>query len=76
MFNVDEQTLADETMQQKLAKFVPNNQAIFICAKLEDELKSLAIKRSSELLESYGVKESGLTSLLMPLIKRLVYKAI
>jgi GTP-binding protein YchF len=64
VFNVDEQTLADEAMQQKLAKLVPNNEAIFICAKLEDELKSLEPEEATELLKSYGVKESGLIKLI------------
>jgi GTP-binding protein YchF len=64
VFNVDEQTLADEAMQQKLAKLVPNNEAIFVCAKLEDELKSLEPNEAGELLNSYGVKESGLLKLI------------
>jgi GTP-binding protein YchF len=64
VFNVDEQTLADENMQKKLADLVPNNEAIFICAKLEDELKSLEPNEATELLKSYGVKESGLIKLI------------
>ena len=63
VFNVDEQTLADKTMQQKLANLVRPAQAIFICAKLEDELKNLDTAEANELLESYGVKNSGLEQL-------------
>jgi len=37
---------------------------IFVCAKLEDELKNLTIEESTELLESYGVKETGLLQLI------------
>lgn len=64
VFNVDEQTLVDAEMQNKLSKLVPNNEAIFICAKLEDELKSLQPDEAAELLNSYGVKESGLLKLI------------
>jgi GTP-binding protein YchF len=64
VFNVDEQTLVDSEMQNKLSKLVPNNEAVFICAKLEDELKSLQIEEATELLNSYGVKESGLLKLI------------
>ncbi len=71
VFNVDEQTLADEAMQQKLAKLVPSNEAIFVCAKLEDELKSLEPEEATELLKSYGVKESGLLKLINAAYKTL-----
>jgi ribosome-binding ATPase len=71
VFNVDEQTLTDEAMQQKLANLVPNDQAIFVCAKLEDELKSLDAAEASELLASYGVKESGLIKLINAAYKAL-----
>jgi GTP-binding protein YchF len=71
VFNVDEQTLADEAMQQKLAKLVPNNEAIFVCAKLEDELKSLEPEEAAELLKSYNVKESGLIKLINAAYKTL-----
>ena len=71
VFNVDEQTLADAEMQQKLAKIVTPAQAIFVCAKLEDELKSLDKNEADELLESYGVKQSGLVQLINAAYKTL-----
>jgi ribosome-binding ATPase YchF (GTP1/OBG family) len=37
---------------------------VFICAKLEEELKGLDDTEASELLESYGVKERGLNQLI------------
>jgi ribosome-binding ATPase YchF (GTP1/OBG family) len=37
---------------------------LFICAKLEDELRSLDDADRSELLESYGQTESGLNQLI------------
>lgn len=63
VFNVDENTLADETRKSELAALVAPHQAVFICAKLEEELRGLDSTDASELLESYGVSESGLSQL-------------
>lgn len=63
MFNVDEETLANEARKKQLAELVAPAQSIFICAKLENELKSLDAADRQELLESYGVQESGLVQL-------------
>lgn len=71
VFNVDEQTLSDESMQQKLKKIVEPNESIFVNAKLEDELKDLETTEAKELLESYGVKESGLNKLINAAYKAL-----
>lgn len=59
-FNVDEQTLVDDAKKTELANLVAPARTIFVCAKLEDELKGLAPEDAAELLESYGVKETGL----------------
>jgi len=64
VFNVDEQTLTDTVKQAELRRVVAPNQAIFICAKLESELEGLDENDATELLESYGVKESGLVQLI------------
>ena len=64
MFNVDEAALSDEESMEKLRQLVSPTDALFICAKLEDELKSLEDYDRVELLESYGQKESGLTQLI------------
>lgn len=64
VFNVDEQTLGDSAKQAELRSLVAPNQAIFICAKLESELDGLDEQDAQELLESYGVKESGLVQLI------------
>jgi hypothetical protein len=64
LFNVDDTTLSDTTKQQELAKIVAPNQAIFVNAKLEDELRSLDEPDRQEMLESYGIKESGLIQLI------------
>jgi GTP-binding protein YchF len=59
-FNVDEQTLTDDAKKAELATLVSPARTIFVCAKLEDELKGLDPTDAAELLESYGVKETGL----------------
>ena len=63
-FNVDEETLTNNDKKSELAKLVAPNRVIFVCAKLEDELKALTPDDSAELLESYGVKETGLLQLI------------
>lgn len=63
-FNIDEQTLTDEAKKSKLKNLVTPSQAVFICAKLEDELKGLDESDAKELLESYGVEETGLKQLI------------
>jgi len=63
-FNVDEQTLSAEPKKAELRELVAPNQAVFICAKLEDELKGLDESDAKELLESYGVEETGLKQLI------------
>lgn len=64
VFNVDEETLVNNDKKQELIDLAAPNKAIFICAKLESELRSLDDSDQAELLESYGVKESGLNSLI------------
>lgn len=63
LFNVDEETLVDEDKKQQLSQLVAPAKSIFVCAKLEEELRDLDAAEASELLESYGVKESGLSQL-------------
>jgi len=64
LFNVDEATLSDTVKQEELRKLVAPNQALFVCAKLEDELRGLDADDRTELLESCGQKDSGLTQLI------------
>ncbi|MDK2898918.1 MAG: ribosome-binding ATPase [Patescibacteria group bacterium] len=63
-FNVDENTLIDDSAKAKLTNLVTPAKTIFICAKLESEIKGLTIEDSTELLKSYGVKETGLLQLI------------
>ena len=63
-FNVDEETLISDEKKAALSSLVVPARTIFVCAKLEDELKGLSSEDSTELLESYGVKETGLMQLI------------
>lgn len=71
VFNVDEETLADEARKSELAALNPQAPAVFICAKLESELRGLDESDRQELLESYGQKESGLVQLIHAAYKTL-----
>ncbi len=64
VFNVNETTLTDETEKSELRALTGSHTALFVCAKLEDELKGLAPSDALELLESYDVHEPGLTQLI------------
>ena len=63
-FNVDENDLTNESAQQALASLVAPAKSIFISAKLEEELKGLDPADAHELLESYGVTDTGLMQLI------------
>jgi GTP-binding protein YchF len=63
-FNVDENTLTDDTKKEELTRLVTPSQSIFVCAKLEDEIKGLAESDAEELLQSYGVYETGLSQMI------------
>ena len=63
-FNVDEEGLSDSSLQGKLKELVHPAKTVFICAKLEEELKGLSEDDAKELLESYGVQETGLVKLI------------
>ncbi|HSE29019.1 MAG TPA: redox-regulated ATPase YchF [Candidatus Saccharimonadales bacterium] len=64
VFNVDETTLANETRKQELASLVAPAKSIFICAKLEEELRDLSPEDAAEMLETYGQDEPGLNKLI------------
>lgn len=64
LFNVDDETLSDETRKADLAKLVAPSRALFVSAKLENELRELPPEDAAELLESYGVSESGLVQVI------------
>ncbi len=63
VFNLNETTLADQAKKDQLKQSVKGD-SIFICAKLESELRGLDESDRAELLESYGQSESGLLQLI------------
>lgn len=64
VFNVDEEGLTDEARQQELRDLVAPSGAIFVSAKLEEELRGLDEADAAELLAEYGVSENGLNQLI------------
>ena len=71
MFNVDEQGLTDEPLQEKLRNLVTPNEAIFVNAKLEEEMSGMNREERKEFLESYGVKDDALGELIKAAYKTL-----
>jgi ribosome-binding ATPase YchF (GTP1/OBG family) len=64
LFNVDDAALMDAASKEALTALVAPARALFVCAKLESELQGLDETDAKELLESYGVAESGLLQLI------------
>jgi len=64
MFNVDEQGLTDENLQSQLKALVSPAEAIFVNAKLEEEMSGMDRDERKEFLESYGVKDDALGELI------------
>ena len=63
MFNIDESILGNTERQAELAKIVEPADSVFICAKLEEELRGLTDDDARELLSAYDIEESGLSQL-------------
>ena len=64
MFNVDENGLADTSLQSQLKDLVKPAKAIFVNAKLEEEMSGMNRQERKEFLESYGVKDDALGELI------------
>ena len=64
VFNVSESTLQGASLQKELTEMVAPSSALFVCAKLESELRGLDVRDRAELLASYGQDESGLSQLI------------
>ncbi len=64
MFNVDESGLTDVDLQTKLKDLVKPAAAIFVNAKLEEEMSGMDRSERKEFLESYGVKDDALGELI------------
>jgi GTP-binding protein YchF len=64
VFNVGEQTLKDDARKAELAALVAPAKSVFICARLEEELRELDIADAKEMLAEYGQTEPGLNQLI------------
>jgi ribosome-binding ATPase YchF (GTP1/OBG family) len=64
MFNVDEGTLGDEGRKTELAQLVKPERAIFVNAKLEEEMAGMGEEERGEFLRSFGVESGGLEQLI------------
>jgi GTP-binding protein YchF len=63
VFNVDEETLGDQSRRHELETSVAPAPCVILCAKVEAELADLELAEALELLQSYGQEESGLSQL-------------
>lgn len=63
-FNLDDEQLNNNIEKAKLEQLAAPNQAVFLSAKLEDELRSLDPADRQEMLASYGQATSGLEQLI------------
>ena len=64
MFNVDESGLTDEALKLKLKDLIKPAEAVFVNAKLEEEMSGMNHLERLEFLESYGVKNDALGELI------------
>ncbi len=63
VFNVDEDALTDTALAERLSAGVAPASSIVLCAQIEAELARMPADDARELLESYGLEESGLERL-------------
>lgn len=71
MFNVDEQGLTDKNLQEQLNSLIIPHEAIFVNAKLEEEMSDMNRDERKDFLESYGVQNDALGELIQAAYKTL-----
>ena len=64
MFNVSEKELTDEDLKAKYREMVAPAKAVFVNAKLEEEMAGMTHAEKMEFLETYGVSEDALGELI------------
>ncbi len=63
MFNMDEDEVVDDDKKKELAELVAPQECVFVNAKLESEMADMSTEEKREFLDSYGIKEDGLSQL-------------
>ncbi len=71
MFNVDEQGLVDKNLQKQLHNLIIPHEAIFVNAKLEEEMSGMSHEERKEFLKSYSVEHDALEELIKAAYKTL-----
>lgn len=71
MFNVSEEDLTNEELKGRLKELVTPNLAVFVNAKLEEEMAGMTAADKMEFLASYGVEEDALGELIKAAYKTL-----
>lgn len=64
VFNIDENSLSNIELKEKLALLVAPAKSLFLCAELEAQLQDMSAADAKELLRGLGQNESGLDSLI------------
>ncbi|MDO4978982.1 MAG: redox-regulated ATPase YchF [Candidatus Saccharibacteria bacterium] len=64
MFNIDDNELTNEAFKNEMRALVSPAQAVFVNAKLEEEMVGMSKAEKMEFLETYGVKEDALSELI------------
>ena len=64
MFNVDEDGLVDKKLQDELKSLIEPAAAVFVNAKLEEEMSGMDRAERKEFLASYGVEHDALEELI------------
>ena len=63
MFNMAETEVSDEAKRAELAALVAPQKCVFVSAKIEAEMADMDMADKREFLDSYGIKEDGLSQL-------------
>ena len=71
LINVDENQLSNQELRLKLATEVAPSRAVFVNARLEEEMVDMSKAERLEFLKSYGVEEDALSELIKAAYKTL-----
>lgn len=63
MFNMSEAQLGDESLKQELRQLAAGRKAVFLNAKLEEEMLGMTQEEKRAFLESYNIQDDGLSQL-------------